>query len=455
MTFASTITNISDTALSIHAKYGTASLAIAFVAFGVAWYYLIGRRDSTIPKKVNGSDGATHSGDDDHDNNNTASTTTKNTTSSQANTKSTTNKPQRIASTKSASNASSKEGEQQELRNVFSVKQNPPNTTGRRGPNNNDKGETTTERPFGSSYYYAHNNANSKGGYKDGLRAEDYVMNGPRLLSKGGVRVDDAADGADDGSEDLADSKTSNDIDHSNTDATSNNTKLDSLTDSNSAKNKGKQTSKQKLISSTPITRYLWDDDSEGNTAKIHIDTLPLSSTSTIPWEEACISKQYVEVRLIGERNDGLFVGVTQQQQQVQEQQSQKNDTTISTGKKYHLHIPKMYGEADSVKAIVKKHKLLIKITKKKIPSKRYSNRHSQKEDGILGMVSGAWEKFTSGLVSGGGGGEGGGGKEELVSVAWPRLSSSSAGGLGGGTTEIDEKLFREMDIKGGTEFFE
>jgi len=48
------------------------------------------------------------------------------------------------------------------------------------------------DRPFGSSYYYAHNNLKATGGYKDGLRTEDYVMNQPRLLSKNGVMISDA-----------------------------------------------------------------------------------------------------------------------------------------------------------------------------------------------------------------------------------------------------------------------
>ena len=43
-----------------------------------------------------------------------------------------------------------------------------------------------TKKPFGSSYYYAHNSTKNKGGYSDGLKMEDFTMNGPRLLSKGG-----------------------------------------------------------------------------------------------------------------------------------------------------------------------------------------------------------------------------------------------------------------------------
>ena len=94
-----------------------------------------------------------------------------------------------------------------------------------------------------------------------------------------------------------------------------------------------------------------------------------------------------------------------------------------------------MYGEAESVKCIVKKHKLLVKITKKKV-TKRYSNRHKA-DDGIWSAATKAIGKLT------GGGDEA---KEEYVTVPWPRLSASSSGGFGGGTADIDEKLFKEMD---------
>jgi hypothetical protein len=52
------------------------------------------------------------------------------------------------------------------------------------------KQDAAASKPFGSSYYYAHNSTRSKGGYADGLRMEDYTMNGPRLLSRGGKPVD-------------------------------------------------------------------------------------------------------------------------------------------------------------------------------------------------------------------------------------------------------------------------
>ena len=58
--------------------------------------------------------------------------------------------------------------------------------------------QSAQDRPFESSYYYAHNNPNAKGGYKDGLRMEDYTMNGPRLLSRGGVPVSEEIRNAED-----------------------------------------------------------------------------------------------------------------------------------------------------------------------------------------------------------------------------------------------------------------
>mmetsp|Transcript_7783 Transcript_7783/g.16901 ORF Transcript_7783/g.16901 Transcript_7783/m.16901 type:complete len:311 (-) Transcript_7783:53-985(-) len=41
----------------------------------------------------------------------------------------------------------------------------------------------SSSKPFESSYYYAHNSIRKTGGYTDGIKTEDYVMNGPRLLS--------------------------------------------------------------------------------------------------------------------------------------------------------------------------------------------------------------------------------------------------------------------------------
>ena len=253
-------------------------------------------------------------------------------------------------------------GEDGKLRNVFSVKQRPPLPHA-------DKKHNSSDRPFGSSYYYAHNNSNSKGGYADGLRAEDYVMNGPRLLSKGGVRVD-----------------------HEYNDPGVPEAAMEDKIATTIEKPRCLSMSKQ-------ITRYLWDDDGK-DTAKIHINCLPNSSTETIPWEKASVLKEDVEVRLIGENCDGLMVNITTKDQ-----------------KKFHLHVAKMYGSADSVAAIVKKHKLLIKIAKRKV-----RRRHPNNE-GLMGSITSLF-----------------GQTDNYVSVKWPQLNSFG--------TEIDEKRFKEADFK-------
>ena len=219
-------------------------------------------------------------------------------------------------------------------------------------------------------------------------------MNGPRLLCKGGVRIDDETNNNDDDAENNVGEEKM----HSG--------------DGDAAK----ETPKPKLSASTPITKYMWDDDGNSNIAKIHIDDLPVSSTESMKWEDAGISREQVEVRLIGENNEGLNVS-----------------TVTQDGKRYHLQVPKMYGEAESVKCIVKKHKLLVKITKKRV-RKRYSNRHNAGDGGIWTATTNAIGRLFGGEDA----------KEEYISVAWPRLSASSPGGLGGGTVDIDEKLFKQ-----------
>jgi hypothetical protein len=254
----------------------------------------------------------------------------------------------------------------------------------------------------------------NSGGYKDGLRAEDYVMNGPRLLSKGGIPVIgdsnnsmvDTHNGGDDGIPPQSDETMNNNT--TNTDG-----------------------SKRKMVASTPITKYMWDDDGTGNVAKIHIDSLPISLTKAIQWADAGISSiEQIQVRLIGDNNDGLYIGIT----------------SHDGKRRHHLHVPKMYGEAESVKAIPKRHKLLVKVTKKRTSRKRHSKhgRHSKFED------EGIWTRMTKSIGNLiGGGGASGNDEEEYTSQSWPRLSASSAGGLGGSSCEIDEKLFKELGMVG------
>ena len=165
----------------------------------------------------------------------------------------------------------------------------------------------------------------------------------------------------------------------------------------------------------------MWDDDGSSNIAKIHIDTLPISaSTKSITWESAGITKANVDCRLIGDNNEGLYISIIQEVDQ--------------GGKRYHLHVPKLYGEADSVKCIVKKHKLLVKLTKKSIP--KYSNRY-KKNYSLWDTTTKVIGSYFTGKSDK---------EDESISIAWPRLSSSSVGGLGGGTAVIDEKIFKDMD---------
>lgn len=273
--------------------------------------------------------------------------------------------------------SSSESKSETKLRNVFSVKQKPPVSSSRGAK------AVGSDRPFESSYYFAHNKHSTGGGYKDGLRAEDYVMNGPKLLSKGGVRVENEKPMS---AEDESD----------NTEGST-----------ESSQSVSEKRPAPQIQASTKITRYLWDDG-EGNIAKIHIDTLPVSSTKTINWEDASVSS--VEARLIGDNNEGLFIGITYS----------ILDGTSNLTKKSHLHVAKMYGKAEDVKAMVKKRKLLVKITKK---PRQLSNRHSKN--------TGVWDKLTGGQDG-----------AKTVPAAWPQLSSSSS--IHGGSDKIDEDLFKK-----------
>jgi hypothetical protein len=282
----------------------------------------------------------------------------------------------------------------QKLKNVFDVKQ-----TSTVGTNRNTKkdNKSDSEKPFGSSYYYAHNNPNAKGGYKDGLKMEDYVMNGPRLLSVNGVSVvHKNTDRLHNSVENPKDDNNHTILDH---DSVHNNDSVNSY--HTSTKNKNDQSSNQDTTQiltsaqaatrhgknhSIPISRYLWDDD--GNTqgiARIYIDSLPASSSSSssssfksssnhlISWEEASISKNNVSYKLIGSNNDNL-----QQQGQGLLIQIQRIDSSNITHY-YHLYIPKMYGEVENVKTIVKTKKLIVKLQKKGMNKGIFSKAHYER----------------------------------------------------------------------------
>jgi hypothetical protein len=216
-----------------------------------------------------------------------------------------------------------------ELKNVFDVKQSATRIDKAKPSSSAQADDSTADstKPFKSSYYYAHNNPNTIGGYKDGLKAEDYVMNGPRLLGK---------------------SKTSKESSNTNT-----------TTTKTPARNATPVTPKAKH-DSTPINRYLWDDD--GNTdgiAKIIVNTLPSSGTptsSTMTWQDAGISsKEDVRSKLLGVSQNGLIVQIRRK----------INESNNRNYKRYHLYVPKMSGEVEEVKLIVKAKKLIVKLYKK------------------------------------------------------------------------------------------
>ena len=185
------------------------------------------------------------------------------------------------------------------------------------------------DKPFGSKYYYAHNNPNTTGGYKDGLKMEDYTMNGPRLLSRGGSKA----------SSDVAVSSSSEQQQQQQP------VVEEAVT----------ETTKKVITTHDPnvmfITKYLWDDPGSSNgIATIRVDTLPEKNSSgkmtAIEWKDVNVG--HVTADLMGE---GLLVKV---------------ETTGPEPRKYQLKIAKLYGDAAEVKAVIKPKRLMIKIYKKK-----------------------------------------------------------------------------------------
>lgn len=166
-------------------------------------------------------------------------------------------------------------------------------------------------------------------------------MNGPRLLSRGGVRVmNDANNGDNDMISPVEEIvRLESSLAQSPKEATVASSSI--MKDTTPTK----QQREALTASSIPISRYMWDDDGD-DIAMIHIDILPIGSNKRLSWEDANVSREDVEVRLVGNDGVGLYVGI------------------VAEKRRYHLHIPRMYGTAESVRFIIKKRKLLIKITK-------------------------------------------------------------------------------------------
>ena len=189
-----------------------------------------------------------------------------------------------------------------------------------------------TEKPFGSKYYYAHNDSKTTGGYKDGLTMEDYRMNGPRLLSVNGLSVDNNNNNGngDDGQKDDSN-------DYSKGETTETNADVAPPTRINAHDTDVKN-----------ITKYLWDDPGNGKgIATIRVDVLPGEKFGEFV-DFGDVNIQDVTATLPGE---GLMAKIT------------------VVGKEtpsYQLNIKKLYGDAADVKVIVKPKRLLIKVYKKR-----------------------------------------------------------------------------------------
>lgn len=217
-------------------------------------------------------------------------------------------------------------------------------------------------------------------------------MNGPKLLAKGGKRVEDDNDTTkSNGDESIAHDQDGPNTCSSPTDSNNNN--------DDTAGNKFPSVSSRPPSlpsNSVPIARYMWDDEAVASgcsdVGKLMIDTLPNkpSSAPDIKWEGAGIGKANVTATLIGDDSRGLLIAID------------RSDRAMGMQPKhYHLYIRRMYGDAAEVKVVVKAKRLLVKLVKKK-------NRLN------------LWDKKNL--------------------KPWPRLSEGTGSSSG---DDIDESLFR------------
>ena len=197
-----------------------------------------------------------------------------------------------------------------------------------------------TSKPFQSSYYYAHNSQNSKGGYSDGLSIEDFTMNGPRLLSRGGKPT-------------VTGTETGDPVQHQDRTGVEKGNEQQSETKAgDSTPIKKQQTSSVNTAPVfLPITKYLWDDPGESSgIAYIRIDTLPSPSNKTlmIPWKNSDIIEATAQ---LSNNSKGLIV------------------VARSAGEfEFRLEIKELYGSVTAVKVLTTKLKkrLIIELHKTK-----------------------------------------------------------------------------------------
>lgn len=195
----------------------------------------------------------------------------------------------------------------------------------------NHKGGAGEAKPFGSSYYYAHNDSKTTGGYKDGLRMEDYTMNGPRLLSRNGSRVLE---------DEIPVVGTSTILDSSE--------QASIITDKPTEPPQQLQAVSKSSRRVLLIEKYLWDDTESIGT--IRIDHLPTTTSGEMQaWKDVTVTDFRSELTV--KKDMGLLV-------------------TVSTDQDldYHLHIRKLFAAVVDVKTTVSKgnKRLLIKLSKER-----------------------------------------------------------------------------------------
>lgn len=183
------------------------------------------------------------------------------------------------------------------------------------------------EKPFQSSYYYAHNNPQAKGGYIDGLRMEDYTMNQPRLLSRNTDRVV---------SQSVAPTEAK----------TSESSSLTSPT-------------RRNIISQPKthfISRYLWDDPGKSTgIAYIRIEQLPVvSERNALSWGDFMAHQSttpQIDISLTNHKS--LRVMITSKTS------NSENDDCL-----YELRIDALYGDVERVETTATAKRLNVKLYK-------------------------------------------------------------------------------------------
>lgn len=204
------------------------------------------------------------------------------------------------------------------------------------------------EKPFGSSYYYAHNSTKTTGGYKDGLTMEDYTMNGPRLLSRNGttaIEKEPSIYSQQPHSDDSGCVK-SND----------------------SSLNKNEEP-KRRVI---PISKYLWDDPGSSNgIATIRVDsvaTFKPKSSESIDWKiiRPFITNIDASLSGVGKDKDGLYVKIKAEIAADRNSSASvlMDDPKQTISVEYVLQLQKLYGYVQKVECVSKEKRLLIRLYK-------------------------------------------------------------------------------------------